>query len=39
MVLEKQQLLEKLVKYLKDNDNKVIFAACDTFRAAAIEQA
>ena len=38
MELEKQQQLEKLVKVLKSNGNKVMFAACDTFRAAATEQ-
>jgi len=30
--------IAKIGKILKDNDNKVMFAASDTFRAAAIEQ-
>ena len=34
----KTTTIGKIGKILKDNDNKVAFAACDTFRAAAIEQ-
>ena len=34
----KTTTIGKIGKISKDNDNKVIFAACDTFRAAAIEQ-
>ena len=34
----KTTTIGKIGKILKDNDNKVSFAACDTFRAAAIEQ-
>ena len=34
----KTTTIGKIGKIFKDNDNKVIFAACDTFRAAAIEQ-
>jgi len=34
----KTTTIGKIGKILKSNNNKVIFAACDTFRAAAIEQ-
>ena len=34
----KTTTIGKIGKLLKENDNKVLFAACDTFRAAAIEQ-
>ena len=34
----KTTTIGKIGKIFKDNDNTVIFAACDTFRAAAIEQ-
>ncbi len=34
----KTTTIGKIGKIFKDNDNKVAFAACDTFRAAAIEQ-
>ena len=34
----KTTTIGKVGKILKSNENKVIFAACDTFRAAAIEQ-
>ena len=34
----KTTTIGKIGKILKDNDNKGAFAACDTFRAAAIEQ-
>ncbi len=34
----KTTTIGKIGKILKDNNNKVAFAACDTFRAAAIEQ-
>ena len=34
----KTTTIGKIGKIFKDKDNKVIFAACDTFRAAAIEQ-
>ena len=37
-MLVKQPLLGKIGKILKTNGNKVMFAASDTFRAAAIEQ-
>ena len=38
MVLEKTTTIGKLGKILKKNNKKIIFAAADTFRAAAIEQ-
>ena len=38
MVLVKQPAIGKIGKILKTNGNKVMFAASDTFRAAAIEQ-
>ncbi len=34
----KTTTIGKIGKILKSNENKVMFAACDTFRAAAIEQ-
>ncbi len=34
----KTTTIGKIGKILKSNDNKIIFSACDTFRAAAIEQ-
>jgi len=34
----KTTTIGKVGKILKSNNNKVLFAACDTFRAAAIEQ-
>ena len=34
----KTTTIGKIGKIFKDNDNTVVFAACDTFRAAAIEQ-
>ena len=34
----KTTTIGKIGKILKENDNKVLFSACDTFRAAAIEQ-
>ena len=34
----KTTTMGKIGKLLKENNNKVLFAACDTFRAAAIEQ-
>ncbi len=34
----KTPTIEKIGKILKSNGNKVMFSACDTFRAAAIEQ-
>ena len=34
----KTTTIGKIGKILKSNENKVIFSACDTFRAAAIEQ-
>ena len=34
----KTTTIGKIGKILKSNDNKVMFSACDTFRAAAIEQ-
>ncbi|RPG99111.1 MAG: signal recognition particle-docking protein FtsY [Candidatus Pelagibacter sp. TMED118] len=34
----KTTTIGKIGKIFKDNENKVAFAACDTFRAAAIEQ-
>ena len=34
----KTTTIGKIGKLLKNNNNKVLFAACDTFRAAAIEQ-
>ena len=34
----KTTTIGKIGKIFKDNNSKVIFAACDTFRAAAIEQ-
>ena len=34
----KTTTIGKISKILKKNDNKVLFSACDTFRAAAIEQ-
>jgi len=34
----KTTTIGKAGKILKSNDNKIMFAACDTFRAAAIEQ-
>ena len=38
MVLEKQLQLEKSQKNFKKNNKKVVIAACDTFRAAAVSQ-
>ena len=34
----KTTTIGKIGKILKENNNKLLFAACDTFRAAAIEQ-
>ena len=34
----KTTTIGKIGKILKSNDNKILFSACDTFRAAAIEQ-
>jgi len=34
----KTTTIGKIGKILKSNDNKIIFSACDTFRAAAIDQ-
>ena len=34
----KTTTIGKLGKIFKENNNKILFSACDTFRAAAIEQ-
>ena len=34
----KTTTIGKIGKILKSNQNKILFSACDTFRAAAIEQ-
>ena len=38
MELARQQLQLEKLKKLKENNNKVLFSACDTFRVAAIDQ-